>query len=261
MKIGILQFRPKLGCLDDNLARIEVLLSGRKFDLMVLPELATTGYNFASRRELKTVAENKQGRSFAFFEDISVRANGAIVWGMAEASGSNIYNSAVLTTPEGNHYIYRKTHLFFREKLIFDPGNTGFRVFRWRGTKIGMMICFDWIFPEAARTLALLGCQIICHPANLVLPYCQKAMITRSIENHVFCATANRVGWEDNAGHRLVFTGRSQIVDPDGRCLIRMGYSEEAVRIVKIDPKLSDTKTVGGLNDIFADRRRTRYRL
>jgi len=261
MKIGVLQFKPKLGYLDDNLARIETLLSGRKFDLMVLPELATTGYSFASRKELKSVAENKQGLSFAFFEDISVRTGGAIVWGMAEACGSKIYNSAVLTTPEGDHHIYRKTHLFFREKLIFDPGNTGFRVFNWRGIRIGLMICFDWIFPEAARTLALKGSQVICHPANLVLPYCQGAMITRSIENRVFCVTANRVGGEDIAGHRIVFTGRSQIVDPAGQRLFHLGYSEETVRIVKINPKLSDTKQVGGLNDIFADRRRTLYKL
>jgi len=261
MKLGILQFSPALGRVDENLKTIRRYLIRRKFDLAVLPELATTGYNFADRKQLSAVAENKSGSSFRLFEELAVKTGGAIVWGVAEKAAGNIYNSAVLTTPEGDHHIYRKTHLFYREKLIFDPGRTGFKVIRWRGARIGLMICFDWIFPEAARTLALKGCQIICHPSNLVMPYCQDAMITRSVENRLFCATANRTGREINAGHSFIFTGLSQITSPTGERLLRFTRTEQAFKTVKINPEISDTKKVNRFNDLFADRRAGYYTL
>ena len=81
------------------------------------------------------------------------------------------------------------------------------------------MICFDWFFPETARSLALLGADIIAHPANLVLPYCQKAMITRCLENRVFAVTANRIGQEKRGEDDFQFTGASQIISYDGKVL------------------------------------------
>jgi predicted amidohydrolase len=178
---------------------------------------------------------------------------------MAEREGSRVYNAAVLSTPEGGAHIYRKMHLFFREKELFDRGNLGFRVFTWRRVRIGLMVCFDWIFPESARLLALGGCQIICHPSNLVMPFCQDAMITRALENRVYCITANRVGTEGRGSSRLVYTGGSQIVDPRGDRLVRFGGREHRFRGIKIDPKTADTKKVNRFNDIFADRRAEWY--
>ena len=78
------------------------------------------------------------------------------------------------------------------------------------------MICFDWVIPEAARTLALKGAQIICHPSNLVMPYCQKAMYARAVENHVFIITPNRIGKDENSGKEVSFTGGSIILNPKG---------------------------------------------
>lgn len=261
MIVGLLQFAPQVGRVDDNLASIEKYMAGKRFDLAVLPELATTGYTFATRRQVEDVAERKGGKSFTVFENLAVGSGGAIVWGMAERSGRKIYNSAVMTTPQGDHFVYRKTHLFFREKLFFAPGDTGFRVFPWRGMKIGLMICFDWIFPEAARTLALRGCAILAHPANLVLPYCQDAMITRSLENKVFSITANRVGTESAGRWRHTFTGRSQVVAPSGERLLRFSTAAQGFRTVKIDPRPADNKSVTRLNDLFADRRPDFYGL
>lgn len=261
MKVGILQFAPRLGRVDDNRETIAAMLRRRKFDLAVLPELATTGYNFADRRQAWEAAENRKGKSFDFFGELAASAGGVIVWGMAERAGRRLYNSAVLTTPEGDHHIYRKTHLYFREKLLFDPGDTGFSVFTWRKIKIGVMICFDWIFPEAARTLALAGCQVLAHPANLVMPYCQAAMVTRSLENRIFCVTANRIGSETNRHATLHFTGRSQLIDPSGVRLLGFTRTEKAFRAVKIDPRLADTKMVNRLNDLFGDRRTGYYKV
>ena len=144
---------------------------------------------------------------------------------------------------------------------LFDPGTTGFKVVTRRRVKIGMMICFDWIFPEAARTLALKKAQIICHPSNLVMHYCQDAMITRSLENGLFTATANRVGTERNAELSLTFTGRSQVTDPKGRRLVTFTEDEEGFKAVKISPQLSDTKKVNRFNDLMTDRRVGYYML
>lgn len=261
MKLGILQFKPELGRVGDNLQTIRKFLIRRKFDLAVLPELATCGYNFLTRKELAESAEGRNGRSFGFFEELAVKTGGAIVWGTAEKSRNKIYNSAVLTTPEGDHHIYRKTHLFCREKNIFDPGNTGFKVFTWRKIRIGVMICFDWIFPESARTLALAGSQIICHPSNLVMSYCQDSMITRSLENGLYTATANRVGTEKNGSVSYKFTGMSQVTDMLGNRLLRFSRSEQGFQMVKINPKSSDTKKVNRMNNLFADRRPEYYKI
>jgi predicted amidohydrolase len=81
---------------------------------------------------------------------------------------------------------------YFQFPPLFDqvPENV-------EGVKIGLMVCFDWVFPEVARSLALQGTDILCHPSNLVLAYCQQAMLTRCIENGVFAVTCNRFGSED----------------------------------------------------------------
>lgn len=261
MKLGILQFKPLLCKTADNLKTIKRLLARRKFDLAVIPELATSGYNFADRNQALSVAAQKGDDTFDFFRQLAGKTGGAIVWGTPEKSGRKLYNTAVLSTPEGKHHLYRKTHLFFREKLLFDPGNSGLKVFKWRGYRIGIMICFDWIFPEAARTLALKRCQVICHPSNLVMKYCQAAMITRSIENGIYTATANRIGRETNAGLSLTFTGRSQVTDYRGKRLLTFSKTEESFKIVKIKPEMSDTKKVNQYNSLLTDRRPDCYKL
>jgi predicted amidohydrolase len=123
------------------------------------------------------------------------------------------------------------------------------------------MICFDWWFPESARTLALNGADIICHSSNLVLPQCQKAMNIRSLENGVFTITANRVGTESRAGKDpLTFTGGSQIVDNFGETRAKLGKTETGIRITKIDPSLARNKDITPRNNRFGDRRPEFYR-
>ena len=140
--------------------------------------------------------------------------------GFAEKDKDKLYNSAVLVNPNQEFFVYRKTHLFYEEKLIFDKGNTGFEVFVAKGgVKVGIIICFDWIFPEAVRTLALKNADIICQTANLVMPYCQTAMITRALENRIYCLTANRIGKEKD----VFFTGESQIVSYNGQIIAKLG--------------------------------------
>ncbi len=260
MKVGFLQFYPKLFHEKQNLIEIKGLLENVDADLIVLPELATSGYIFADKEELLDyTAAARKGRVADFFRELSDQIDAALVVGFAERRKDRFYNSQMLVNPNGKINLYRKTHLFYKEKELFEPGDTGFHVFDFQGVKLGLMICFDWIFPESARTLALEGADIICHSANLVLPYCQKAMITRSIENRVFTITANRFGKEKNAGEEFNFTGMSQVTDPKGNVLISASKSERCVKTVEIEPAIARDKNITEFNNIQNDRRPAYY--
>jgi predicted amidohydrolase len=156
--------------------------------------------------------------------------------------------------------VYRKLHLFDREPELFDPGDRPPAVQEWRGLRIGMMICFDWLFPETARLLALAGADLIAHPSNLILDHCQAAMRTRALENGVFAATVNRVGGESRPdGDNLVFSGRSQLVDPLGETLCAADESSTSVQLAAIDPERARDKRITRGNDRLGDRRAEHY--
>jgi len=255
LRIGYLQFAPVFGNKELNLQRVEDYLRGAKADLVVLPELFATGYLFESRQELLDLAEDTTGPTFTALRAMSQELGVSIVAGIAERAGDDCYNSIFVFGYGEIAASYRKVHLFDREKQLFSPGDTPFPVFDHRGAKIGLMICFDWIFPEATRVLALKGAQVVCHPSNLVLPYCPAAMITRCIENGFFAVTVNRVGVEARAGVELKFIGTSQIVNPRGVVLMRSGEVEEGLRIIDIDPRQADDKMVTARNHLIRDRR------
>jgi predicted amidohydrolase len=124
-----------------------------------------------------------------------------------------------------------------------------------------MLVCFDHYFPEAARSLALAGAQIICHPSNLVLAVAQRTTVVRALENRVFWVLANRTGVEELGRKRLAFTGRSQIVAPDGTVLARADSAREQLTVVEIDPTQALDKRATARNDLLADRRTELYRL
>jgi predicted amidohydrolase len=258
MRVGFLQMRPRFGAVEENLEAIEAALRGVRDALVVLPELCTTGYVFASRSETASLAEALSGHSLVRFGALARRNRLVLCGGFAERRGSRLHNSAFTVTPRGQTYVYRKAHLFDREKLVFDAAAPHFETFR-AGTRLGMMICFDWIFPEACRSLALGGARVVLHPSNLVLPYCQKAMTTRCIENRIFAITCNRVGTERRAGTTLRFTGQSQVVDPRGRVLASANARDEVLRLVSIDPEAAADKHLTPRNDLFEDRRPEGY--
>ena len=121
------------------------------------------------------------------------------------------------------------------------------------------MVCFDWVFPEVTRTLALQGADIICHPSNLVLHYCQQTMLTRCLENKVYAITTNRYGYDKRPHGELRFTGHSQIVAPGGTLLYRARAQREELYIMDIDPILARDKSITPLNEVLRDRRPEYY--
>jgi predicted amidohydrolase len=260
-KVGFAQFCPLRRDVAQNIARLQTLLRGVRADLLVLPELANSGYLYATPEELAPYAERGDG-SGPFLSALRMLAapmGGVIVAGFAEQGEEGLYNAAAAVGGEGVLQVYRKTHLFGGEKDLFRPGDSGFRVFTYRGVRIGMMVCFDWFFPESARTLALRGAQIVAHPANLILPYCQQAMVIRSLENAVFSITANRYGEEELNGKGLRFTGGSQLLDTKGNRLLQAPTEGDCVALHEIDPALADDKVVAGRNHLFRDRRPEMY--
>jgi predicted amidohydrolase len=260
MKLAVVQFDPQFGEPDRNLDRIEDLVRGVRADLIVLPELCSSGYLFVEESELIRLAEPMhEGRTISRLSALARSKNCAIAAGWAEATPEGAYNSASLLGPDGILAHYRKIHLFDREKLWFRPGDLPFSVVEWRGVRMGLMICFDWRFPEAARTLALRGADLLVHPSNLVLPWCPDAMLTRSLENNVFSVTANRCGVEERGGIRLRFIGKSQVVDPRGSRLGQLSEEESGVLQVEFDPERARNKQVTEHNHLWDDLRPQLY--
>jgi len=261
MRIGFFQFSPRFGKPEDNLDALAAAVSGARADLVVAPELALSGYLFASRAEVEQTAEEIPGPATERLARGSAEADCHVAVGMAERSGKDFYNSAVLIGPRGVVGVYRKVHLFFEEKLYFSPGDRGFPIFEVGGVKVGLLVCFDHFFPEAARTLALRGAQIICHPSNLVLPeYGQLTTRVRSIENRVFRILANRYGTERRGGKTLTYSGCSQITAENGEVLARAPTEGDSLTVVEVNPERAKNKRVTDRNDLFADRRTELYR-
>jgi predicted amidohydrolase len=268
MRAGWIQTLPAFGEPAANLAAVaavidEAVAAGRAADLWVLPELFATGYVFADRDEARRLCESvPDGPTVSGLIALAGRAGCAFVAGVAERSpDGRLFNAAVAVDGTGLRARYRKAHVFGDERRWSSPGDLPFPVVDLAGARVGIMICFDWRFPETARTLALAGAQIIAHPSNLVLPHCPDAMVTRALENGVFTVTCDRVGTEERAGMRAAFIGRSRVIGPDGVVLSEGPSDRPAWDVVEFDPTRADDKRLAGGNDILADRRTDLYRL
>jgi predicted amidohydrolase len=262
LRLGVFQFAPRFGETEANLQTLVGILAVVEADLVVAPELALSGYLFRSREEVERLSEPVPGPSTERLAAALRRSGARLVVGLAERSGGALFNSAVLVGPHGVEGVYRKVHLFNEEKLYFAPGDGGFPLYKLGDVPIGLLVCFDHMFPEAARTLALAGAQVICHPSNLVLPeYGQLTTRVRAIENRVFWALANRYGTETRGCQSLHFTGASQITAQDGKVLVRAPEAEDCLLVVEIEPGRAADKRVAEHNDLLADRRPEVYRL
>ncbi len=254
MKITVIQFSPVFGDSEKNIARLKPLLEKAKdAGLIVLPELANSGYNFKDKNEAFRLSEDPENSVFAeFLTSFCIQNNSTVVTGFNERADPKIYNSALLIDRTGIIGKYRKIHLFMNEKECFEPGNLMPRPFDVDGVKIGMLVCFDWMFPEIYRTLSLQGADVICQPSNLVLPgKAQKAIPVHAMINRVFVVLANRTGTERN----LIFTGNSLIAGPNGEIIAQASSKGEEVLMVDVEISVSKNKMITQNNHAFDDRR------
>ena len=260
MRIGVGQIEPKIDRVQENISSLRSILleaESKDIEVLVLPELANSGYSFSSKDEALARSESIPEGPFSQ-ELLSWSKKGRlVVAGICERDGERIYNSAGIFG-DGIHLgTYRKIHLFNQEKEWFDQGQDEPPVISYRDYKFGIMICWDWIFPEVARILALKGALAILHPSNLVLQYCQSAMQTRSLENGVFSATANRIGIERN----LTFSGKSQITDTKGNVLVSIPDGIIKVEYADVDLREAEDKMLTSRNHRLNDRRPELYGL
>ncbi len=266
VKISLIQFKPEIAEKEKNLEIISRLVNKCSGDIILLPELATTGYAFPNTESLIPYAEIFDSRSetINLFQKLAMKKNCLIAAGLAEKSETEkgiLYNSSVAVSADGLLASYRKLHLFGREKRIFKSGSLPPPVFTYKDVKYSLLICFDWVFQELFRLLAIDGVQVILHSANLVLPWCQRSMVARALTNGIYIATTNRIGSEREGLEELTFTGSSQVVSPFGEVKIKAGEDTEEIVEVEIDSDLALDKSIGTANNRFDDRRTDIYSL
>ena len=237
MRVAVAQLEPKLGEKERNLEAILARLdeaAAAGAELLVLPECAIPGYMWDSAEEALPFAEEIPGPSTGTLEEACRRLGTHAVCGLIERAGDVIHNAAVLVGPDGLVGTYRKTHLPFLGVDRFVVAGDELAVHETPLGRIGIEICYDLRFPEATRTLALRGAELIAHPTNFPMAArVQTELITvaRAAENRVFLLTANRVGKERWAE----FCGWSQIVDPYGRRLAEADGTEETLLVADVD--------------------------
>lgn len=265
MRVSVLQFAPVRGDVSANIKAVSGLVRDDQAELLVIPELASTGYFFTEPKELLDLVDVPEHDRFVqWMRGHAADRKSVVVGGFAERTADDrLYNSAAIALPDGRMEIYRKAHLFYKEGMVFQPGDSGFFVVEWEGMRIGTMICYDWRFPEAIRSLALAGADVVAHPSNLVVSASiwGPVMSTRAFENRVICATANRFGVEVVEGEAISFTGESRIVQANGDILAIAEPAEECVLRAEVDHQATRRKSFNPYNDIFADRRPELYRL
>jgi predicted amidohydrolase len=270
VRVACLQIAPVVGDVEGNrrLARAaigEAVDAGAR--LVILPELATSGYVFESSDEACACAEPAAGASLAAWSEEAARGDAVVVGGFCElGEDGHLYNSAAVVDGGGVLGVYRKIHLWDRERLFFEPGRECAPVLETPVGRVGVGVCYDLNFPEVARGLALAGADIVVLPSNL--PRSPRPAGERPIEvtlamatahlNHVFVALCDRCGPERG----VEWVGGSVVCDEWGWLLA--GPPPDFGRglvLADCDFARARDKAWNERNDVFGDRRPDLYRL
>jgi len=264
-QIACQQIAPVLGDLEHNRALAydaidEALTAGA--EVVVLPELITSGYMFTSRAEAAEVAIDRDHEILREWAAAAARADAVVIGSFCERGEDGLlYNSAIALDATGVRAVYRKLHLWDREKLVFVPGSDPPPVFDTRIGRMGLVICYDLEFPELTRGVALAGAQLLAVPTNWPLvprpegerpPEVVIAMATARV-NRMAVACADRVGRE----RAQEWTGGATIVGVDG--WVAAESRRPGLLIADVDLELALEKRLTEHADAFADRRPELY--
>jgi predicted amidohydrolase len=263
MKIAVCQLSPKVGQKAENLrlvreAIVSAATAGAK--IIVVPELANTGYSFRDFDELFENAEDLAGPTLSEWQMLARELNIVLVGGFAERGDDGaVFNSAAMFDSSGLRTVYRKAHLWNFEKTMFTAGDAPPPVIDTPYGRLGLMICYDIEFPEWVRTASLGGAELLCCPANWPLyprPDNERpADIVRvqasAAMNRMFVALADRCGIDREQD----WVGGSVIVDADGYPQTTIALSVPGVHVAEVELSQARDKKVSELNDVFADRR------
>lgn len=249
--------------------------------IILLPELFETWYfcqerNYDSYRLAKTLWENPAVKRM---KELAAELKVVLPVSFFERAENVTYNSVAVIDADGEVLgVYRKTHIpddhFYQEKFYFTPGNTGFQVWHTAYGRIGVGICWDQWFPEAARSMTLMGAQLLLYPTAIgsepiiecdSMPHWRRCMQGHAAANVVPVVAANRIGEEkvsptkenNNQSSALVFYGSSFITDETGEVLEDAGRTEEGVILHTFDlDAVEEMRFSWGL---FRDRRPEMY--
>jgi predicted amidohydrolase len=258
VNVAVVQMAPRVGEYEANQAAVREAVAGAGADVVVVPELATSGYVFESVEEARSVAR-PAGEALAPW--ISAAADHACVvaGGFAELDGDVLYNSGALVDGSGVLAVYRKLHLWDREQLFFTPGSVLPPVVDTAVGRLAMCICYDLEFPEVVRGLALRGAELVCAPTNWPdegrpdgeRPIEVVRTMAAASSNRVFVAAADRCGRERGVD----WVGGSAIIAPSGFPLAGPGLAGTGVLRASIEVAQARDKRIGDRNDVLADRR------
>lgn len=242
-----------------NLNTIEQLIN-RPVDLIVLPELFSTGYYLDSASELMEIAEEiPNGYTTRRLADIAAKANCHFVGAIVEKENDQFYIAAVVVGPSGYIGKHRKRHLTDHELQVYSYScGTSSEVFDINGCKVGVVICFEGWFPESARELMLKGAQIICHSVLTCQERTLDIMRVRAIENKAYLILANSIGTETYNKESITFRGDSRIIDYDGNILVNAGQEEKLIT-AEINEAHTIRKDLDDCSDLVSEVRKHTY--
>jgi predicted amidohydrolase len=267
MKIAAVQMDVSIGDVAGNVARIADRLREAHRNgagLVIFPECATTGYCFGSLDEGCEFGQPVPGPAMESLVAVCKETGAFAIVGTLERAGRDLFNAAVLMGPQGVVGVYRKVHLpWLGIDMFTTPGGEPFAVHEVNGLRVGMNICYDAGFPEASRTLAVLGADLIALPTNWppgAETMATHAIPTRAMENGIYFAAVNRVGTE--RGFR--FIGHSSICAPNGDVVAEASEDGETILYAEVDPQRARNKRIVRVPskhaiDRMADRRPEMY--
>jgi 5-aminopentanamidase len=240
VRVAACQIDPILGEVDRNLERIERALRSAAdagVQLAVLPEAALTGYAYGSLDEAMPAARRASAIGEDRLSSLAQQYRMSVICGSLEPEHDEIYNVAYVLASDGRRFRYCKTHLpFLGIDRFATPGPDAPAVYQLEGLRVGVLICYDLRFPEAARVCALDGADLIALPTNWPLGvdfHPDLFAPARAAENHCYVLACDRVGTERDT----TFLGRSVLIDYNGHRLAAASDVEEELLIGEIDPE------------------------
>ncbi len=265
--VACVQLAPVIGDALESVARIDAGVTEaaqRGAQIVVVPELANTGYMFENAGEVRGAAQALDGPYVSHLIQMAGSLGIVIASGFAElGADDSVYNAAVIVDGSGLLASYRKAHLWNTEKEVFTAGGQRPPVVDTQYGRLGLMICYDLEFPEWVRMVALEGAELLCAPVNwprYPSPEGERPGEVVRVQadasvNRMYIAAADRVGRERGQD----WLGGTVIVDTDGYPVTALELGEAHVALARLDLGLAHDKAVSPLNDVHADRRTELY--
>jgi N-carbamoylputrescine amidase len=261
-----------------NVARVTELCReavGRGAQIVLPSELFEGHYFCRTQREddFARARPVEAHPTLRHFQQLAAELGAVIPVSFFEQAGPEYYNSIAVFDADGRALgVYRKSHIpdgpGYQEKFFFKPGNTGFRAFATRFGTIGVAICWDQWFPEAARAMVLAGADVLFYPTAIgsepeepeldTRDTWQRAMIGHAAANAVGVVAANRTGTEGDGPGAIAFYGSSFIADARGDKLAELGRTEAGIALARLD--LAQIRRLRTSMGFFRDRRPGLYR-